>query len=65
MNEGQKVFRRYLLKGVEGHQGDIMQAIIWCQNHFGSQLRSERMAIQRLSSSERNAVIREILLGMN
>lgn len=61
MNDGQKVFRRYLLKGVEDHHGDMVQAIVWCQNHFGSLLKSERDSIQKLSSRERNAVIREIL----
>lgn len=63
MTEDQKVFRRYVLRSFEDHHRDMTQALIWCQYHFNRQLKVDRDAIQKLSSRERNAVIREILLA--
>ena len=63
MNEKQKVFRRYLLKGVEGHHGDMVQALVWCGNHFTKLNDSQRNAINKLSAKERNQVIHELTMG--
>ncbi len=63
MTTDQKTFRRYLLTVFEDQRGDIIRAMMWMSNHFQRWPNTVRVAYHRLSISERNAVVREVLMN--
>lgn len=63
MTDDQKTFRNYLLTVFEDQCQDIIRSLVWISNHVHKLPHNVHVAYHRLSSSERNAVIREVLLN--
>lgn len=63
MTDDQKAFRNYLLTVLEDQCHDIIRSLVWISNHVHKLPRNVHVAYRRLSTPERNAVIREVLLS--
>lgn len=63
MTDDQKTFRNYLLAVFDDQCQDIIRSLVWISNHVQKLPRNVHVAYRRLSTSERNAVIREVLLN--
>ena len=62
MTHEQIEYRKYVLQGMESHDSDVAQALVWCSNHFYKLSKSQRNAIYKLSTKERNQVIHELTM---
>lgn len=62
MTREQLEYRKYIMQGMASYGGDVAQALVWCGNHFNNLSNSQRNAINKLSSKERNQVIHELTM---
>lgn len=62
MKPEQIEYRNYIMQGMESHGGDVAQALVWCSNHFYKLSDSQRIAVYKLSTKERNQVIHELTM---
>lgn len=62
MTEDQIKFRNYLILIYQDQRNDMFRAIMWMANHFNRLPHEIHAAYLRLSSLERNAVIREVCM---
>ncbi|MCT3574149.1 hypothetical protein [Levilactobacillus brevis] len=62
MTEDQIKFRNYLISIYQDQRNDMIRSIMWMANHFNRLPHEIHAAYLRLSSPERNAVIREVCM---
>ena len=62
MTHEQLEYRKYIMQGMASYAGDVARALVWCGNHFTELSNSQRNAINKLSSKERNQVIHELTM---
>jgi hypothetical protein len=62
MTEDQIKFRKFLITVYQDQRNDMIRTIVWLANHFPHLPREVHAAYLRLSSPERNAVIREVCM---
>lgn len=62
MTEDQIKFRQLLIPIYQDQRNDMIRTIVWLSNHFNKLPHEVHAAYLRLSSPERNAVIREVCM---
>ena len=62
MTQDQIKFRQFLIGVYQDQRNDMIRSIVWLSRHFNHIPRDIHAAYLRLSSPERNAVIREVCM---
>ncbi|STX19336.1 hypothetical protein [Levilactobacillus brevis] len=62
MNNDQIKFRQFLIDVYQDQRNDMIRTIVWLSNHFNKLPHEVHASYLRLSSPERNAVIREVCM---